>query len=309
MGTTFKEAGKNSAAMQDASMSLDLLTIAFEALKPLFQAFEPIISIVNAMFTAFAGALTAELIPALQPLFTALIGMIPVFTELGGIVGGFIAAILVPLVGVLTTIIPIFATFLMNLLQSEEFLMLVNVATALFVSGITFLIDNVDMIIFFVANLIYGFTLLIGNLDTLVPFVNNLVVAFGLIFPIINDMVIPAITAFIYMIAIMIDAVTLGMAGAVDYVTALLSGIPTYVPPYEPGYEPGGTLDPWYPGGPGGPQEFQTGTDLITKTGYFYGHAGEAVTPATEVGLQTSLLEEIRDLQREQLLEVKWRTR
>lgn len=280
MGTTFKEAGKNSAAMQDASMSLDLLTIAFEALKPLFQAFQPIISIVNAMFTAFAGALTAELIPALQPLFTALIGMIPVFAELGGIVGGFIAAILVPLVGVLTTIIPIFATFLMNLLQSEEFLALVNLATTAFVLGITFLIDNVELIILSVGALMLAFTLIL---------------------PIINDLVIPAIMAFIMVIAIMVDAITLGAAGAVDYVTALMGSISGIVMPVG-SYEP---TEPFLTPG----IQMQAGTDLITKTGYFYGHAGEAVTPATEVGLQTSLLEEIRDLQREQLLEIKWRTR
>ena len=264
MGTTFKEAGKNSAAMQDASMSLDLLTIAFEALKPLFQAFQPIISIVNAMFTAFAGALTAELIPALQPLFTALIGMIPIFTELGTIVGGFIAAILVPLVGVLTTIIPIFATFLMNLLQSEEFLALVNLATTAFVLGITFLIDNVDLIILSVGALMLAFTFIL---------------------PIINDLVIPAIMAFIMVIAIMVDAITLGAAGAVDYVTALMGSISGIVMPVG-SYEP---TEPFLTPG----IQMQAGTDLITKTGYFYGHAGEAVTPATEVGLQTSLLEEL----------------
>ena len=330
MGKTFKEAGKNASAMQSAAGSMDLISIALELLAPLFQAFQPILTIFNAMWTAFAGALTSELIPVLMPLFEDLIDMIPIFTELGGIVGQFIGALLVPFVDVLITIIPIFGAFLMSLLQSEEFLIMVNAATILFVSGIMFLIENIDMIIFFVANLIYGFTLLIGNLDTLipfvdtlmgafvllignldtlVPFVNNLVIAFGLIFPIINDMVIPAITAFIYMIAIMIDAITLGAAGAVDYINSIMT---TIIIPYIPsGYTPTPMVPtpPGTPGGPGGPQEFQMGTDLITRTGVFKLHAGEAVTSATEVGLQTSLLEEIRDLQREQLLEIKWRMR
>ena len=307
-GKMFKAIGKVAAMAGPYGAAISGVMSVLEPLLPLFQAFEPILTIFNAMFTAFAGALTAELIPALQPLFAALIDMIPIFTELGGIVGGFIAALLVPLVGVLTTIIPIFANFLMNLLQSEEFLGFVNFATALFVSGLTFLIDNIDLVIFFVSGLMGAFVLLTGNLDVLIPFVNSLIVAFSLILPVIQDIVLPALTAFIYMIAIMVDAITLGAAGAVDYVNSIMETI--VIPNIPVGYEPPeGIVSPYYPGGPGGPQEFQRGTDVITRTGLFYGHAGEAITPATEVGLQTGLLEEIRDLQREQLLEAKWRMR
>jgi len=280
----FKQIGKVASKIKGVpgaigaiGAGLESVMPFLEALAPLFQAFEPILSIFNAMFTAFAGALTAELIPALQPLFAALIDMIPIFTELGGIVGGFIAALLVPLVDVLITIIPIFATFLTNLLQSEEFLTLINVATALFVSGLTFLIDNIDLVIFFVSGLMGAFVLLTGNLEIVVPF----------------------IYAFINAIFDIIEVLTLGiisLGGGVmpGFVVSLPPSPPPIMPP--PSEETTGI-------------QMQRGTDVITRTGAFWGHAGEAITPATEVGLQTGLLEEIRDLQREQLLEAKWRMR
>jgi hypothetical protein len=251
-----------------------------ETLAPLFQAFEPILTITNAMFTAFAGSLTAELIPALQPLFVAMIAMIPVFSELGTIVGQIILIVLVPLVEVFTTILPPISSFLLYLIQSEGFIILVNVAIGAFVVAIG---------------------LVAAPLGIIVGIVLVLTTAFDVIATIINTVVLPAIGSFIIGIAIMIDAITLGMAGAVDYVNALMGTLPS-----------GDAIE--Y----GTPQfvetqhdlpRLQTGADSISRSGLFHLDAGEAVTPASEVGLQTSLLEEIRDLQREQLSEAKWRTR
>jgi hypothetical protein len=255
-----------------------------ETLAPLFQAFEPILTISNAMFTAFAGAITVELIPALQPLFTAMIAMIPVFSELGTIVGQIILIVLVPLVDVFTTILPPISSFLLYLVESEGFIILVNVAIGAFVVAIG---------------------LIAAPLGIVIGAVIILTTAFDVIATIINEVVMPAIGTFIMGIAIMIDAITFGMAGAVNYVNDLLGTLPStetvggdYPEPFEEGIPPKVQL-----------MELQRGADAITKSGMFHLDAGEAVSPASEVGLQTSLLEEIRDLQREQLLEVKWRTR
>lgn len=267
MGGAFKEAGKNASAMQEASQSMDLMTIALKALAPIFKAFEPILSIFNAMFTAFSGALTAQLIPALQPLFAALIDMIPIFMHLGTIVGKLAVEFLTPLISIIVAILPPITALILSLIQTEGFIVVVKVA--LMAIGV-----------------ILG--LLVGPIGLVIGVIVIAITVFITIYNVINDVVLPAIGAFIMGIAIMIDAITFGMAGAVNYVNALMGTLPgaTEAPPTP------------LPSGSSkfGAKEFfmlQGGTPLITKTGLFYGHEGEAVTPAGQVGMSESLLQEL----------------
>ena len=308
-----------------------------ETLAPLFQAFEPILTITNAMFAAFAGALTVELMPALTPLFTAMIGMIPIFTELGTIVGSLIAGFLSPLINIFSMLIPQITGVIIAFLQSESFLAVIDALLLSFVSlgsvlanfievGLYALVDVLLITIPLFVNLLLflsetdgllvlitvaisafgvGIGLLIQPIIVIIGIVTVLTTVFGVIATIIDTIVLPAIGSFIMGIAIMIDAITFGMAGAVNYINGLMGTLP-------------GAMETPLPTGEGrlsskfGAEELlmlQGGTDRVTRSGAFGLHAGEAVTSSSEVELQTSLLEEIRDLQREQLSEIRWRTR
>jgi len=185
-----------------------------ESLAPLFQAFEPILTIINAMFMAFAGAITAELVPALMPLFTAMVGMIPIFTELGSIVGQIIVMFLIPLINVFMAIIPPIAAIVLQLVQTEGFT--------------TALIVTLGILGGVLVYLSYPIIVIVG-------LVTGLIVVFNFISDVINEGVLPAIGAFIMGIAIMIDAITLGMAGAVNFVNELMGTLPgTEVTPTAP---------------------------------------------------------------------------
>ena len=114
--------------------------------------------------------------------------------------------------------------------------------------------------------------------NVFVPAIVFVMTIFNVIGSFIYSIFVPAIFVLALGIAFLIDAFTLGLAGAVDWVYA---NVPSY----------------------------QTGIDRVPATGLAMLHENEKVTSAGNVGLEVEILEEIRDLQREQLLEIQWRTR
>jgi hypothetical protein len=274
-----------------------------EALGPLFQAFEPIMTIFNAMFTAFAGALTAELIPALQPLFAALIDLIPIFMELGQIVGQIFVLFLVPLIDYLLELIPIFMIVgeIVGQVLMEVLVVLMDIMMAILPPLTDIMIQLIEsegflMMIYVVLGLLASVII-----SMLIPI--GVLVATFMVLVAVFDFIIEAVRNVMLWFAYLIDAITLGMAGAVDYVNTLFGTMPAATESVVD-YTPTPTTTPG-----GGYQELQGGTDMVTRSGTFGLHVGEAVTTSSEAAMQTGLLEEIRDLQREQLLETKWRTR
>jgi len=250
-----------------------------ETLAPLFQAFEPILTIVNAGFTAFAGAITAELVPALQPLFIALIGMIPIFMELGTIIGQVVVIVLVPLIDIFVLLLPPIMALVLMLIQTEGFTTILMITLGVLGGVLLLLVYPIGIVIGVIIVLTTVFNAIGGFInDVFVPalvFVWNIFLAIG---NFIYSIFVPAIFVLALGIAFLIDAFTLGLAGAVDWVYA---NVPS----------------------------FQRGIDRVPATGLAMVHEGERITPAGEVGLEASLLEEIRDLQMEQLEEIRWRTR
>lgn len=278
----FKEIGRVASKIRGLPGAIGAVGVGIESvmpfletLAPLFQAFAPILTITNAMFTAFVGAITAELVPALQPLFIALIGMIPIFTELGFLIGQMIAMGLVPLINLFVPLITIFVSLLTIFLEFigfEGFLTIMIVAVVTL--GIALFALNAPFVI--IVAIVAAVTTVIVFLVAIIR--DNWIPIMEFISYIIGTYFINSIFQMALGIAFLIDTFTLGLAGAVDWV---LTNVPSY----------------------------QTGIDRVPATGLAMIHKDEKITAAGQVGLEASLLEEIRDLQREQLLEIKWRMR
>lgn len=204
----FKSLG--GAALQAGPVGL-----LFAALKPLLKVLEPlaglfkpfqvILDLISVLITVMVANALQPMFDALQPLFVVIMSLMPVFAELGSILGELFAEMLTPLVDILVIIIPIFAAFLTELFKSEAFIIALKVAMIVLMGPLMWLITN---------------------MDKLGLIIETLMKVFGSIYTIIHDVVIGAIRNFIMGIAIMIDAITFGMAGAVDFVNNLMGTLP-----------------------------------------------------------------------------------
>ena len=78
--------------------------IAFDAI---LKAFEPTLEIFTDLFTIFGDVMAATILPVLQPLNQALIGLMPMFVQMGQVLGGIVAEMLTAFIDVLVQLIPV----------------------------------------------------------------------------------------------------------------------------------------------------------------------------------------------------------
>lgn len=294
----YKEARKSAPAIQETESAFAGMNIAMGGLNVVMQALEPIISIITpifeiigALFQAMGGAIASELLPVLQPLFEALISLMPVFVEIGTTIG----ALLAPILG---TLIDIFISF-MPIIQS---------VLGLLVPLIELAFVPLKLILDIISPLLEGLSPLF---DTIADALDLLEVPLGIITNILEVVLLGALKIAAFSIAIFIDAITLGFAGAVNFVAALFNSLNDVIeesPVVAQGpitIVPIGAIPPR--GAHGMLDRFQEGIDSVRETGPAIVHRGEAIQPSGQVALQVQLLTEIRDIQREVMLEARWK--
>ncbi len=79
----------------------------FGVFEAIMKAFEPTLEIIGALFSVFGDIIVATLIPVIQPLNDALIGLMPIFKSMGEMLGGTLAKIIGSFVGILMTLMPV----------------------------------------------------------------------------------------------------------------------------------------------------------------------------------------------------------
>lgn len=98
--------------MAPALFVLEQLMKLIEPLMILLEPIAIIFDILSGLFSVLAGEILKSLVESLQPLFTMLISLMPVFAEIGKIIGELIATILKPLMGIFEALSPIISVIM-----------------------------------------------------------------------------------------------------------------------------------------------------------------------------------------------------
>ena len=104
MTKSFKE---TAPAFYNIASSIGPMSIALKVLSTVLNALKPLIDMVNMLFTALGAGITKALIPVFQKFADMMPDLIPIFIDIGTLIGEVIAVALVPLLDIFKLIMPV----------------------------------------------------------------------------------------------------------------------------------------------------------------------------------------------------------
>ena len=109
----FKSLG--GASLKSSGMMLLLNTL--KPLLDLFKPFQVILDLISALLKVMVGEALRPMFDALQPIYDAIIGLMPIFADLGATIGELIATLLIPLVDIFVALMPIIEVIIGVIIQ------------------------------------------------------------------------------------------------------------------------------------------------------------------------------------------------
>lgn len=168
------------------------------SLEPLLKPLEVVMKIVGALFAVMAAEILPPLMTALQPLFDALMEMMPFFAEIGVLIGEIVTTILPPLIEIFIELMPTIKIIIKIIVQLLKLALIPLIPIFKVIGKVLIALTPLFEIL--------GKILI--ALEPVIEFIGNIVATVLLV----------AIKGVAMGIAILIDAVTFGFAGAVNWV-------------------------------------------------------------------------------------------
>lgn len=290
-GKLLKGVGKVANPAMMAASAFGEIGQKLGVMDAVMQGLSPLFDIVNTLLQVLSSSIMQALMPAIQPLIDLMPSLIPLIQQIGEFIGRTIAIGLEPLIRIIEMFLPIIEPILPIILQLLE-LGLIPLQVIFEV-----LFDIIEPLLPYIEDLAEMFEELSPAIDIIATVIGTLI-KWSLI-PLVG-----AIYGVGLVIAALIDAFTLGTAKA-------MSGWNEIMLPVLEGLAGGGGS-----GGGGsstsdtplilkGEQyaSYQSGTEMVIKSGMMQVEAGEAIKRADLPGRQEELLEEILVINQRQIAE------
>lgn len=292
-GKLLKGVGKVANPAMMAASAFGEIGQKLGVMDAVMQGLSPLFDIVNTLLQVLSSSIMQALMPAIQPLIDLMPSLIPLIQQIGEFIGRTIAIGLEPLIRIIEMFLPIIEPILPIILQLLE-LGLIPLQVIFEV-----LFDIIEPLLPYIEDLAEMFEELSPAIDIIATVIGTL----------IKWSLIPLVAA-IYgvgiVIAGLIDFFSVGFAGAVKGWKALMLPILEGLA----GSGGGGS------GGGGGSTSdtplivkgeqyasYQSGTEMVIKSGMMQVEAGEAIKRADLPGRQEELLEEILVINQRQIAE------